>query len=78
MIAMFNQQRETRLDDTIASGDLRWRSRESIEQALDWSWKPKGLRWAKTCVPLPRELYILNSILQPNKVTKAFELPISE
>jgi hypothetical protein len=58
MIAIFNQQRESRIDDAKASGDLRWLCRESIEQALGWSWKPEGLRWAKTCVPLPRELHI--------------------
>jgi AhpC/TSA family len=55
MITLLNEQRETRLPDAIASGDSLWLSRENIEQALGWSWKPEGLCRAETCVPLPRQ-----------------------
>ncbi len=55
MITLLNEQRETTLPDATANGDSLWLSRENIEQALGWTWKPEGLCRAETCVPLPRE-----------------------
>jgi hypothetical protein len=55
MITLLNEQRETALPDALASGNSLWLSRENIEQALGWSWKPEGLCRDETCVPLPRE-----------------------
>jgi hypothetical protein len=55
MITLLNEQRETSLPDATASDDSLWLSRENIEQALGWSWKPEGLCWDDTCVPLPPE-----------------------
>jgi hypothetical protein len=55
MITLINEQRETPLPDAIADGDSLWLSRENIEQALGWSWKPEGLCRAETCMPFPHE-----------------------
>lgn len=55
MITLLNEQSETPLPDAIATGDSLWLSRENIEQALGWRWKPEGLCRDETCVPLPRE-----------------------
>lgn len=54
MITVLNEQRETPLPDARASGDSLWLSREEIERATGWAWKPEGLCHADTCVPLPR------------------------
>jgi AhpC/TSA family len=66
MITLLNEQRETKLPEAIASGDSLWLSRENIEQALGWSWKPEGLCRDDTCVPLPREQ--ASSLVRGNKL----------
>ncbi|MBL8936837.1 MAG: TlpA family protein disulfide reductase [Archangium sp.] len=60
MTRLIHDTRDTRLARARAEGDHLWLDRDELERATGWSWKPHGLCRDDSCLPVPRNLPLID------------------